>query len=273
MKKSIIILFISLLINRCQANGLLGVAGGRAVAMGGTSVCERSVWALQNNPAGIATLKGWHVGLYYENQWLLKETASKSGGAVKDVPNIGCFGASVSQHGWSQFSENQFSITYAADFGPYLQMGIRVDWMLLHLGESYPNRSAPGFELGIQSQITERLRLGATLFNPLNTKLKTLNEDALPVVMKIGLSYQFTEDFTGQIEMEKNSQLDGMRIGGGLEYLLFKHFSLRAGVQHHPNIISFGVGYAIKNLQVDIAAQMHQALGASIQIGISGHLK
>lgn len=270
MKQVTFILILSLLINRCHAEGLTSVSGGRAAAMGSTAVCERSVWALLNNPAGLAMLQGWQGGLYYQNQWLLKETAFKSIGLSKNFSGIGCFGLSVCQYGWSQFSQNLFSVAYARDFGPYLQMGLRADWIWLHLGEAYPNQSAPGFELGIQSQVTEKLCLGASLFNPLNAKLKTLNEDALPVVIQFGLAYQFTEDFVGQFDVEKDSQREGIRIGGGFEYVVFGRFQLRAGAQHHPNILSFGVGYTLRKLQVDIAAQLHQALGASIQISITG---
>ena len=269
MRNAIIILMLSLFTNRSHANGLTSVSGGRAAAMGGTAVCEQSVWSLQNNPAGLAVLQGWHGGIYYENQWLLKETAFKSGGLAKSATDIGCFGLSVCQYGWSQFSENLFSVAYARDFGPYLQMGLRADWIWLHFGGDYPDRCTPGFMLGVQSQVTERLRLGATLFNPLNIKLKTLNEDALPVVMRFGLAYQFTEDFIGQFEVEKDSQRAGVRIGGGLEYQLFKRFSLRAGAQHNPNILSFGVGYLVSNIHVNVAAQLHQVLGPSIQIGIT----
>lgn len=272
MKQSIFILIASLLINRCNANGLTKPSGGRSAAMGSTSVCEQSLWALQNNPAGLALLQGWHAGLYYENQWLLRETAFKCGGLVKAFSNIGCFGLSVCQNGWSQCSENKFSIAFARGFGPYLQMGLRADWLLLHWGGDYPDRNIPGFELGIQSQVTPKLRLGASLFNPLNSRLKTLNEDALPVVMKFGLAFLFTKELIGQLEVEKDSQRAGVRFGGGLEYLLFNRFSIRAGAQYDPNIISFGLGYKITNLQVNLAAQMHQALGSSIQISLEGCL-
>ena len=121
--------------------------------------------------------------------------------------------------------------------------------------------------LGVQSQITEKLMLGATLFNPLNTRLKTLNEDALPVVMRIGCAYRFSEDFVGQCEVAKDSQAHGVSIGSGFEYTLFGRFQLRAGAQYNPNVITFGVGYNIKGLHIDIAAQMHQMLGGSVQVG------
>ena len=269
MKRFIFILSFYLLINRCYAIGIVKPTGGRAAAMGCTSVCEQSLWALQNNPAGLAMLQGWHAGLYYENLWLLRETAYKSGGLVRGIPHIGCFGLSVSQNGWSQYSENRIGIAYARDFGPYLQMGLQVDWLLLHFGEGYDDRNAIALDLGIQSQITERLRLGASLFNPLNNRLKTLNEDALPIVMRFGLAYQFTDSFVGQLELEKDSQYAGVHLCGGLEYLLFGQFSLRAGAQHNPNVICFGAGYMIRGLHVDVAAQLHQLLGASIQISLT----
>ena len=236
--------------------------------MGRTSVCEQSLWALSNNPSGLAGLQGWHGGLYYENQWMLKETAFKSGGIAKSLDGIGCVGLSVTQLGWSGHSESLFGLAYARSFGPHLAMGLRADCWWLHPGEGYPNRFTPGFTLGIQSQVTERLLLGALLVNPIQSRLHTLNEDRLPVVMRLGCAYRFTDDFVGQCELEKDSQVHGIRLGGGFEYTLFERFQLRVGAQCNPNILGFGLGYALGHLQVDVAAQMHQALGASIQISL-----
>lgn len=268
MKKSIFILIIYLLINRCSAFDLTRATGGRAAAMGRTSVCSKDLWALQNNPAGLAYLKGWHFGLYYENQWLLKETAFKSGGIVKSFDRIGCFGMLLTQFGGADYSENQFGIVYARDFGPYLQMGLRFEYLLFHWGDGNPNRGAPSFELGIQSQVTEKLRLGATIYNPIRARLMMINEDPLPIDLCFGLSYQFTDGFVAQCELEKNSERAGIQLRSGFEYQVFKRFFLRAGVQCNPILLSFGIGYEIHHLHVDVAAQLHQALGTSLQIGM-----
>lgn len=273
MRKIIFIQMIILLINRCYGFDFTRTAGGRAAAMGGTSVCERGIWALQNNPAGLAYLSGWHFGLYYENQWLLKETAFKSAGLAKSIPRVGCLGLSVNQYGSSLYSENKFGIAYARDFGPYLQMGLQFDWLLLHWSDDYPNRNALSYEIGIQSQVTEKLRLGATLFNPLGMKLGTLHEDRIPAVMRFGLAYQFTDDFVGQCEVEKNTGRSGFSLKGGVEYKVLKRFYLRAGVQNNPNSISFGTGYKVGWFHVDVAAQMHQVLGAAVQVGMRAEIR
>lgn len=258
MKRFFIILIIYLLINRCQAIDFTKTAGGRAAAMGGSAVCEQGLWALQNNPAGLAFLKGWHFGIYYENQWMLKETAFKCGGVAKAFEGIGCIGLSFNQFGGGGYSENKLGIAYARAFGPYLQLGLQIDYTLIHWGEGYPNRGTPCFELGLQSQVTEKLRLGAYLFN---TR-----------VMRLGAAYQLTERFITQFELEKDIDRTGMRVRCGFEYNIFKDFSIRTGAQYNPNILSFGAGYEFKHLGVDVAAQLHQLLGASLQIGIKGSL-
>ena len=268
MKRFIFISMIILLINRCFGFDFNRTVGGRAAAMGGTSVCERSLWSLQNNPAGLAYLEGWHLGLYYENLWMMKETAFKSAGLAKAIPKVGCLGLSVHQFGGSLYSENKFGIAYARDFGPYLQLGLQLDWLLLHWSDNYPNRHAFCYALGLQSQITNKLRLGAILSNPWGPKLGTLHEDRLPIVMRLGLAYQFTDSFIGQCELEKSTGRTGFHLQGGIEYCIFKRFSIRAGAQHNPDLLSFGVGYAIGRLHLDIAAQMHQVTGAAVQLGI-----
>lgn len=272
MKRRFFILIIYLIINRCHAIDLTRAVGGRSAAMGRTSVCEQSLWSLLNNPAGMANLKGWQFGLYYENQWMLKETAFKSGGVAKAIEGIGCFGLSVNQFGGSNYSESKFGLAYARGFGPYLQIGLQLDYLLLHWGGDYPNRGAPCFELGLQSQVTEKLRLGAYLFNPIQFKLKTFNEDRLPIVMRFGMAYQLADGFVTQCELEKNTERSGIHLRCGFEYTLFNAFNLRAGVQYNPNILSFGAGYEFKHIVVDVAAQLHQLLGSSIQISLAYQL-
>ena len=86
--------------------------------------------------------------------------------------------------------------------------------------------------------------------------------------MRFGLAYQFTKDFIGQCEIENNTEREGVSLRGGLEYEAFKNFYIRAGAQTNPGILSFGLGYGIRFAQINVAAQLHNELGASIQIGM-----
>ena len=250
------------------AYDLIHPIGGRAAAMGGSSVASQGLWAMQNNPAGMANLEKISLGLYYENRWLQPETAYKCG-AFALPTKFGCLGLSFNQFGSWKYNENKLGLAYANDFGRYLQIGLQLDYLLLKIGNDYGTFNAVTFELGLQSQVTDKLTLGTCIFNPVNFSFEqTLNHEKLPIVMRFGLAYQFTKDFIGQCEIEKDTEREGVSLRGGLEYEAFKSIYIRAGVQTNPGILSFGLGYTIRFAQINVAAQLHNELGSSVQIGM-----
>jgi len=268
MKKLLFLITLFFSTSTLFAHDFINPLGGRAAAMGGSSVASQGLWAVQNNPAGMANLNKISLGLYYENRWMLPETAYKCG-AFALPTKFGCLGLSFNQFGSSKYNENKFGLAYAKDFGRYLQIGLQLDYLLLKIGNDYGSYRAVTFELGLQSQVTDKLTLGTYIFNPVNFRLEqTLNHEKLPIVMRFGLAYQFTKDFIGQCEIEKNTEREGVSLRGGLEYEAFKNFYIRAGAQTNPGILSFGLGYGIRFAQINIGAQLHNELGASIQIGM-----
>ena len=268
MKKLLLLITIILSTSTVFAYDFIHPIGGRAAAMGGSSVASQGLWAMQNNPAGMANLDKISLGLYYENRWMLPETSYKCG-AFALPTKFGCVGLSFNQFGSWKYSENKFGLAYAKDFGRYLQIGLQLDYLMLKIGNDYGTYSAVSFELGLQSQVTDKLTLGTYIFNPVNFSFdQTLNHEKLPIVMRFGLAYKFTKDFIGQCEIEKNTEREGVSLRGGLECEAAKNFYIRAGVQTNPGILSFGVGYAIRFAQINVAAQMHNELRASIQIGM-----
>ena len=268
MKKLILLITLILSTSTIFAYDFIHPFGGRAAAMGGSSVASQGLWAMQNNPAGMANLDKISLGLYYENRWMMPETAYKCG-AFALPTKFGTLGLSFNQFGSSKYSENKFGLAYAKDFGRYLQVGLQLDYLLVKIGNDYGSYRAFTFELGLQSHVTDKLTLGAYVFNPISFRLEqTLNHEKLPIVMRFGMAYKFTKDFLGQCEIEKNTEREGVSLRGGLEYEAFKKFFIRAGVQTNPGILSFGVGYAIRFAQINVAAQLHNELGASIQVGM-----
>lgn len=268
MKKILLIIALAFSTYAAYAHDVIHPLGGRAAAMGGSSVASQGLWALQNNPAGMANLEKISLGLYYENRWMLPETAYKCG-AFALPTRFGSLGLSFNQFGSSKYNENKFGLAYAKDFGRYLQVGLQLDYLLLKTGNDYGTFSAFTFELGLQSQVTEQLTLGTYVFNPVSFSFEqTLNHEKLPIVMRFGLAYRFTKDFVGQCEIEKDTGHEGVSLRGGLEYEAVSNLYIRAGVQTNPGILSFGLGYAISFAQINVAAQLHNQLGASVQIGM-----
>ena len=268
MKRLLLLITLILSTSSIFAYDIIHPIGGRAAAMGGSSVASQGLWAMQNNPAGMANLDKISLGLYYESRWMLPETAYKCG-AFALPTQFGTLGLSFNQFGSSKYNENKFGLAYAKDFGRYLQIGLQLDYLLLKIGNDYGKFNAVTFELGIQSHVTDKLTLGTYIFNPVNFSFEqTLNHEKLPIVFRFGMAYQFTKDFVGQCEIEKNTDLEGVSLRAGLEYEAVKNLYIRAGVQTNPGILSFGVGYGIRFAQINVAAQLHNELGASVQIGM-----
>lgn len=244
-----------------------GIIGARSAGMGRTSVCLTDFWSIQNNPAGMAAQDRISVGIAYENRFLMKELSLKSAAFVLPL-NFGVIGVSFNQFGYSLYNENKIGLAFARNFGDVLRIGLQLDYMNFNMSENYENKNRVSFELGVQAQITEKICLGAYVFNPINIKISNLTDERIPVIMRFGACYSFTKDFFGTCEIEKDSDRDAS-VKLGLEYILAKRFYVRTGVSSNPGIFTFGLGVDLGPVQINVAGQMHRILGSSLQGGLT----
>ena len=96
MKRLLLLITLILSTSSIFAFDIIHPIGGRAAAMGGSSVASQGLWAMQNNPAGMANLDKISLGLYYENRWMLPETAYNCG-AFALPTKFGTLGVSFNQ--------------------------------------------------------------------------------------------------------------------------------------------------------------------------------
>ena len=92
------------------------------------------------------------------------------------------------------------------------------------------------------------------------------------MIFRFGLSYQVTKDFlaTSEVEYNSDSKLD---YRFGLEYNTFKEFYVRVGVHTNPATASFGVGYTLNRVVIDVSATMNQYTGVSFQSSLIFKIK
>lgn len=245
--------------------------GGKTNSIGNCSVALSEFWSCHNNPAGFANYNNIAVGLSYENRFLLKELAYKNIGVI--IPfDIGVIGITASQFGYNHYNENLIGIGLSRNFGPNLKIGLKLDYIFFKYSTDYAKIQTATFELGLQYHINKSLCLGAYIFNPINVKLKTLNNEKIPIIMRIGLSYFVKEDFLITAEVEENFEND-FSYRFGLEYEIYKKIFVRSGFQLRPEIFTFGFGYDYNWFTIDISAQMNQILGASLSCSFIYKLK
>ena len=264
-------LLVLSLFTHVYAWDLLQPSGGRTNSLGKCSVALNDFWSLHNNPAGISSYNHLSIGISYENRFLLKELGNKNIGVLFPL-NIGVIGISFSQFGYEHYNENVIGIALARNFGPHLKIGLKLDYLLLKFSGDYDNFSTPTFELGLQYEINENLSLGAYLFNPIHVKIKTTNNSGIPIIMRLGFSYFIKDNFMITSEIEENFK-ENFSYRFGIEYECYKNFFIRSGFQLKPELFTFGIGYNYKFCVIDIAGQMNQDLGASLNCSLLFKLK
>lgn len=270
MKKTLFVsIFFTLALSPLITNAFegLGRSGSRQAGMGGAAVMLQDQWAIHNNPAGIAGLRQFGANIGYENRFGMKELSLKSAGMVAPV-NFGVFGLSFNQFGYKLYHENKVGLAYARSFGPALRLGLQLDYLSSRFAEGYEGGDHVTFEMGAQYDITKKLSVAALVFNPIGVKRSSLTNERIPMAMRFGLGFHFTESLLATAEIEKYSDAEA-DAHLGLEYDLHHKFFLRTGVSVNPGVFSFGAGYRLGPLQLDLAGSIHQLIGSRLQASLT----
>lgn len=241
--------------------------GARSSAMGNASASLSDVWSAQHNQAGLGFVHDFSAGVYYENRFLLKELGVK-GGVVAIPVKGGTFGVCITNFGYSLYSENKYSLSFAKAFGKGFSMGIAMDYLTTKIAEGYGSTGKFAAEVGLQAKPLKGLTIGAHVFNPTRTKLADYNNERIPTIMRLGADYCFSDKVTLAFETEKDIAQKAI-FKAGIEYKAVKQFYLRMGITSNPALSSFGFGLNLKNFKLDFSANYHQTLGFSPQLGLT----
>lgn len=247
-----------------KAGGDTYPIGSRQAGMGRCSVALTDFWNIQNNQAGIALIDKISFGIFYENRFLLNQLSMKSGAVI--VPTkIGVLGVSFNHFGYSLYNDIKIGLAYARSFGPYFRVGLQLDYLRTTIGDNYSSKSNVTFEIGIQSDVTEKVTIGAYVYNPVPVKLVDYNNEKVPTIFRFGIGWKASKNLFVTVEAEKNTAVNPIVVRGGIEYSIKDKFFIRGGFSTMQEIFSMGFGMKIKFLRFDISAAMHQSLGFSPQ--------
>jgi hypothetical protein len=265
--KSLVFALIIFSCNASKAGNEDYPIGARSAGMGNASVSLSDAWSAHHNQAGLGFVRDISGGVYYENRFMLKELSTK-GGVVALPVKAGTFGLCISNFGYSLYSENKYSLSFAKAFGDKLSAGVAMDYLATKIAEGYGQQGALAAEFGIQAKPLKGLTIGAHVYNPTRAKLADYNDERLPTVIRLGGDYNFSEKVTIAVETEKDIAKKAI-FKAGIEYKPVKEFYLRAGLGTNPTLTCFGFGINLKALKIDVAANYHQALGFSPQLGLT----
>ncbi|MFW6019558.1 MAG: hypothetical protein ACOCPM_03170 [Bacteroidales bacterium] len=242
-----------------------GYAGGRQAALGGSSVNLKDGWSILNNTAGMGDTEKMSAGIFYKTQYSLNEFSLK--GAAFQLPtDIGAFGLAFTYYGYNIYNEKRFVFGYGRHFMPMLRGGVGLEYLHTRIDDDFDEISSSKgvitFHAGLQADLSEKIELGFSVFNPWAAKLSEYEKENIPAIARLGLSYSPDENFLFLAEAEQNSEF-GLRIKAGAEYKLHKKLIARGGFKTNPAEYTFGVGTEFLEIKFNVSVSYHLILGYS----------
>ena len=225
------------------------------------------LWNAQNNQAGLAFIKNFQAGAFYESRFLV-DGLGQSGFAAALPSKPGVFSLEVTSLGLGKlYSENKAGIGFSKTFGPKFAASVQLDYFNTHIAENYGSSSTAVGEFGLIAVPVKNLTIGFHMYNPTRSKLSGSLDERIPTIMRLGTRYSFSDQVFISLEAEKDVDFKPI-IRGGIEYCPIPGFYLRAGAASNPGLMAFGFGIVMKKLRLDIATSFHSQLGFSPSIGL-----
>jgi hypothetical protein len=223
-----------------------------AISMGKafTGLNSANVYSVFNNQANLAYIDKMTIGVAASNNFFIKELSESSLAAA--IPTkFGSFGLGLNYFGFNLFGQFTTGIAYAMPLGEKFAGGIKISFLHQQLAAYYGNANAVYGEIGFTAKITERLKMGAHVFNPTRAKLNSETTTAIPTYESIGLSYLFSDRFELNAEQVSDFDFNYFKFGGNFKINDF--LVLRSGLLTNPSIACFGAGFFVKNINFNFA--------------------
>lgn len=230
------------------------------LGIGAYSVNHTDVFSPLANTASLAALTQPAAGVHVENRFLLEELNTYS--AIACFPTSkGNFAVTADYSGFEDFNESQLGVAYARSLGPSLSAGVKFNYYAFRIPRIAQSSTAT-MEFGLMVVLTEAVRAGFHVYNPVGGKLSPGVDEKLSGVYSFGIGYQASKDFyvTTQVKKEEGLAVD---VLAAMQYDFAGAFFARAGVATQNRMFFGGAGWRTRRIRIAALASIHPQLGVS----------
>lgn len=167
--------------------------------------------------------------------------------------------ADYTYFGDQDYSEQQISAEYGMNLDEHLDLGVEGRFCHLGTGDGY-YESEQWMAVAARAtlRIDSRIRVSAL------AGTRPWDRER-PWRMHLNVAFVSSNDLLATVELESEGAL---RFRCGAEYCYKEHFFFRAGMATQPLTLAFGLGLRYGNYSIDVAAEAHNSLGVTPQIGL-----
>ena len=263
--KNNVLLFLSILIFASN-NYTQILPGAKETGISNSDVAlSNDVFALYNNPAGLAQLKQRSIGIYYSpSPFGLKELANGYF-AYTEPFKFGALSIGGMTYGFKLFRESRFVLGFSYKYLKNFYFGLTLNYQTVSI-LNYGNSNTIFISIGSLAYISKKVRWGFS-FQNLNRASYENTEDQIPVIIRTGFSYDLINSLSVNLAIEKDIKYNP-NFHFGIDYKIIKYFSLRTGFSNEPSRYSAGIGIHYSSFNLGYSIFTHQDLGLTHQFGV-----
>ena len=241
----------------------------KSLGMGDATVAFCDHWSIFNNVGGFSRSKSVVSLFSIYNRFNVSELSSLNAGLIYPV---GAFnlGMTVNRFGDRLHHQNQVGLAIGHTLGN-TGLGLKVNYLVFNT-EGYGSRGYLIVEAGSVTALTPQLSVGMYAFNINLAAFGGPADNRLPVLFRVGISYEPISVFILNAEVEKTF-LFTTTTKIGLLYRVKEKFNITSGIQTNPFNYNFGAGFDTGKLEIGYAITGHSALGISHLLSVSYELK
>jgi len=240
--------------------------GPRLTAMGNNGAAVTDVWALQANPAGIASLTRPTVSINYIKHLFSDEISTQASVFVLPIKND-FIGASFQRYGFAEYNESKVGFAYAKQFGESLSIAINTNYHQLKIS-NYGTSSGFSVDVGALYHLNSEFAFGAFVNNPSKQKFSSKEVSlSIPTTFHAGASYLASDKVLIATSLSK-SLGQSVDVSIGIDYKIIELLSLRGGLSTRPFKQYAGFGLNYRKFLLDMATTFDANLGYAPQIAV-----
>lgn len=252
-----------------QSQSIYAPVSSQVIGMGDASVTMDGYWASFQNTAGISTTETLELGATYENKFGMSGMDFMAAGITSKLP-FGNASLNIFRFGDDIYNEHRISLGYAAELG-IIKIGARVNYLQYQV-KDFGTNSTYSFDFGGIATITPQLVVGAQALNITQANINNEEEQRVPTLLKLGVSYRPRNYFMLNAEIEKDIIKPAM-LKLGAEYNFLYKFFLRTGVNSGSYQSFYGLGFRYSSFQWDYALSNHAEMGFSHSLSMHYKLR
>lgn len=252
-----------------QLNAQLGttpILGAKSLSMGNTGTASEGIQSIYFGQAGLSTVEKFALEVSAEQRFTLSELSLASAALAFRVSNLGVAGLFISNYGLEEYREQKLGLSFARRLSEKISIGAQWSLNTIRISE-YGSTGFIGIDLGIASQLTDKLSVGLHLANPLERDI--VDSETTSRLINLGFQYTLSEKVYIMSDYRIISD-HGNSFHFGIDYNIIEPLNFRMGIDTGGSSFHFGLAYGLNdNGSIQGGFANHQYLGITPALSVS----